>query len=172
MGFRRAEVPGHRPGGTLGQIGIGRPGPVFEHNGLRTAAPICYEGLYGNFCGEFVRHGARAFFIISNDGWWGDTPGYRHLFTISRLRAVEHRRAVARAANTGMSGFITARGDIGRTLGWQESGTLTDEVALNDRLTFYTRYGDYIARIAQYVALLCVLYYVAYRVRKRNYLVD
>ncbi len=159
-------------GGTLGQIGIGRPGPVFEHNGLRTAAPICYEGLYGNFCGEFVRHGARAFFIISNDGWWGDTPGYRHLFTISRLRAVEHRRAVARAANTGMSGFITARGDIGRTLGWQERGTLTDEVALNDRLTFYTRYGDYIARIAQYVALLCVLYYVAYRVRKRNYLVD
>ena len=159
-------------GGTLGQIGIGRPGPVFEHNGLRTAAPICYEGLYGDFCGEFVRHGARAFFIISNDGWWGDTPGYRHLFTISRLRAVEHRRAVARAANTGMSGFITARGDIGRTLGWQERGTLTDEVALNDRLTFYTRYGDYIARIAQYVALLCVLYYVAYRVRKRNYLVD
>ena len=119
-----------------------------------------------------MRRGARALFIISNDGWWGDTPGYRHLFTISRLRAIEHRRAIARSANTGMSGFITARGDIGRTLGWEERGTLTDEVALDGRLTFYTRYGDYIARIARYVALLCVLYYVAYRVRKRNYLVD
>ncbi len=159
-------------GGTLGQIGIGTPGPVFEHEGTKTAATICYEGLYGDFCGEFVRRDARALFIISNDGWWGDTPGYRHLFTISRLRAIEHRRAIARSANTGMSGFITARGDIGRTLGWEERGTLTDEVALDGRLTFYTRYGDYIARIARYVALLCVLYYVAYRVRKRNYLVD
>lgn len=57
--------------------------------------------------------------IISNDGWWGDTPGYKHLFTISRLRAIEHRRAIARSANTGMSGFISARGDIGQTLGWE-----------------------------------------------------
>ena len=58
--------------------------------------------------------------IISNDGWWGDTPGYKHLFTISRLRAIEHRRAIARSANTGMSGFISARGDIGQTLGWEK----------------------------------------------------
>lgn len=66
--------------------------------------------------------------IISNDGWWGDTPGYKHLFTISRLRAVEHRRAIARSANTGMSGFISARGDIGQTLGWEKRGVLTAAV--------------------------------------------
>ena len=38
-------------------------------------------------------------------------------------------------------------------------------------MTFYTRYGDYVARISQYVLLLCVLYYIAYRVKKKNYLV-
>ena len=42
---------------------------------------------------------------------------------------------------------------------------------LSSQKTFYTRYGDYIARIAEYVLLLCMLYFVAYRVKRRNYLV-
>ena len=110
--------------------------------------------------------------IISNDGWWGDTPGYKHLFSISRLRAVEHRRAIARSANTGRSGFISARGDVGETLGWEERGVISARVPLNSELTFYTRYGDYPARIAEYVLLLCLLYYVAYRVKRKNHLVQ
>lgn len=158
-------------GGTLGQIGKGTHGTAFDHAATQVGPAICYEGLYGDFYGDFVRRGAAFMAIISNDGWWGDTPGYRHLFTISRLRAVEHRRAIARSANTGMSGFITADGGVGETLGWEERGILTADVPLNTRMTFYTRYGDYIARIAEYVLLLCVLYYIAYRVKRRNYLV-
>ena len=110
--------------------------------------------------------------IVSNDGWWDDTPGYTHLFSISRLRAVEHRRAIARAANTGKSGFISARGDVGQTLGWEERGVLTADVPLSSQTTFYTRYGDYVARIAEYVLLLSLLYYVAYRIKRKNYLVQ
>ena len=159
-------------GGTLGQLGVGMPGTVFSHDGVRVGTAICYEGLYGDFYGEFVRRGAEAVFIISNDGWWGDTPGYRHLFTISRLRAIEHRRAIARSANTGRSGFIDARGRIGQTLGWEERGLLEGTVALDRRITFYTQWGDYIGRIAQYVMLLCILYYTAYRVKRRNHLVS
>ncbi|MDE5637310.1 MAG: apolipoprotein N-acyltransferase, partial [Alistipes sp.] len=90
---------------------------------------------------------------------------------ISRLRAIEHRRAIARSANTGRSGFISARGDVGETLGWDERGTIASTLALDTRQTFYTRYGDYLGRIAEYVMLLCVLYYTAYRVKRRNYLV-
>lgn len=85
-------------GGTVGQLGVGEPGPAFVHNGVSVGTPICYEGLYGNFYGGFVREGARALLISSNDGWWGDTPGHKHLFSIARLRAVEHRRAIARSA--------------------------------------------------------------------------
>lgn len=158
-------------GGTLGQIGKGTHGTAFDHAATQVGPAICYEGLYGDFYGDFVRRGAAFMAIISNDGWWGDTPGYRHLFTISRLRAIEHRRAIARSANTGMSGFIAADGSVGETLGWEERGVLTADVPLNTRMTFYTRYGDCIARIAEYVLLLCVLYYVAYRVKRRNYLV-
>ena len=122
--------------------------------------------------GEFVRNGAQVIGVISNDGWWGDTPGYKHLFSLSRLRAIEHRRAVVRSANTGQSGFISPRGDVGSTLGWEERGVLTEEVTLNRATTFYTRHGDFLARIANYLLLLCVLYYVAYRVKRHNHLVN
>ena len=158
-------------GGVVGQIGMGQHGTAFEHRGVKTGPAICYEGLYGDFFGDFVRRGAQFMAIISNDGWWGDTPGYKHLFTISRLRAIEHRRAIARSANTGMSGFISARGDIGQTLGWEKRGVLTAAVPLNSQLTFYTRYGDYLGRISEYLMLLCVLYYIAYRAKKKNHLV-
>ena len=160
-------------GGTTGQLGVSDERLNFRSGrGREAGAAICYEGLYGDFYGGFARKGAEAMLIISNDGWWGDTPGYRHLFTISRLRAIEHRRAIARSANTGRSGFIDARGGIGRTLGWDERGTLTDSLAVNTRQTLYTRYGDWVARAAEYVLLLCVLYYGAYRVRRRNLLVQ
>ena len=160
-------------GGTVGQLGVSSERMTFtDARGDKTGAAICYEGLYGDFYGGFAREGAEAMLIISNDGWWGDTPGYRHLFTISRLRAIEHRRAIARSANTGRSGFINARGDVEESLGWDERGTLTASLAVNSRLTLYTRYGDWIGRAAEYVLLLCVLYYGAYRVRRRNYLVD
>ncbi len=158
-------------GGTLGQIGEGEQGAAFRHKETAIGPAICYEGLYGDFFGDHVRKGATVMAILSNDGWWGDTPGYEHLFSISRLRAIEHRRAVVRSANTGRSGFISARGDVTSTLGWEERGVLTEEVQLNSRLTLYTRYGDYVGRIALYVALLSVLYYVAYRIKRRNHLI-
>lgn len=160
-------------GGVLGQIGIGQNRTVFEAKGIKTGPAICYEGLYGDFFGGFVRQGAEVMTIISNDGWWGDTPGYRHLFSISRLRAVEHRRAIARSANTGKSGFIDCRGDeVGPSLGWEERGAITWRLPVNRRETFYTRWGDFIGRLAQYVMGLCLLYYVAYRIRRKNYLVE
>ncbi len=158
-------------GGVVGQIGKGLHGTAFEHNGVTVGPAICYEGLYGDFYGDFVRRGAQFMAIISNDGWWGDTPGYKHLFSISRLRAIEHRRAIARSANTGKSGFITPRGEVGETLGWEKRGLLSAAVPLNSETTFYTRYGDYLARIAEYVLLLSLLYFVAYRVKRRNHLV-
>lgn len=169
--FRALEFLVIDLGGIYGQIGKGTQGTAFEHAGTTMGPAICYEGLYGDFFGDFVRRGAQFMAIVSNDGWWNDTPGYKHLFTISRLRAIEHRRAIARSANTGRSGFISPRGDVGATLGWEERGVITARVPLASRTTFYTRYGDYLGRIAEYLTLLCVLYYVAYRVKRKNYLI-
>ena len=60
---------------------------------------------------------------------------------------------------------------MGETLGWEERGVISARVPLNSELTIYTRYGDYLARISEYVLLLCALYYVAYRVKRKNHLV-
>lgn len=157
-------------GGVLGQIGHGGNHQLFiSASGVKAGPAICYEGLYGDFYGEFVRQGADLMFIVSNDGWWGDTPGYKHLFSFTALRAIEHRRSVARSANTGQSGFFDCRGlVVGPTLGWDERGVITYDMPINEDITLYTRYGDYIARISLLVFMLTILYYIAYRVKRKN----
>lgn len=160
-------------GGVSGQLGWGEQHIVFEGGDTKIGPAICYEGLYGDHYAGFVREGAEAMAVISNDGWWGDTPGHRRLFDFCRLRAIETRRSVARSANTGISGFISPRGDVvGERLEWDERGVITEEVELRDDVTFYVMSGDLVARIATYIAALAVLYFVAYRVKRKNYLVD
>ena len=157
-------------GGMVGQLGIGTEQKPFEHNGKKVAPAICYEGLYGNHMAEFARNGAEALFVISNDGWWGNTPGHKYLFKFCRLRAIETRRDVARSANTGVSGFITMQGEDGERLEWDKRGVLTADIRLNKEQTFYTKYGDYIARLSLYIAVLCLLYLVATWAKKKFYL--
>ena len=160
-------------GGVSGQLGWGREFKIFENDGVYMAPAICYEGLYGEFMTGFTREGAEVIGVISNDGWWGNTPGHKRLFDYCRLRAIENRRAIARSANTGISGFISPIGTtIGPRLTWDKEGVLTATLELRSDKTIYVRYGDWIARIATYVAVLSLLYYVAYRTRKRNHLVD
>jgi apolipoprotein N-acyltransferase len=157
-------------GGEVGQLGYGTEQKPFEHNGKKVAPAICYEGLYGNHMAEFVRNGAEALFVVSNDGWWGNTPGHKYLFKFCRLRAIETRRDVARSANTGVSGFITMQGEDVNRLEWDKRGVLTADIRLNEEQTFYTKYGDYIARLSLYIAALCLLYFVAYTAKKKFYL--
>lgn len=160
-------------GGVSGQLGWGREYTLFTNDGVKIGPSICYEGLYGEYFAGFAREGAEVMALVSNDGWWGNTPGHKRLFDFSRLRAIETRRAIARSANTGISGFISPTGEvIGERLLWDQEGVLTAELELREEKTLYTLYGDWIARIATYIAVLSLLYYVAYRTRKRNHLVD
>lgn len=160
-------------GGISGQLGWGEGAKIFENGELRLGPAICYEALYGEYFTGFVRKGAECMAVISNDGWWGNTPGHRRLFDFCRLRAIETRRAIARSANTGISGFISPRGEsVGERLAWDERGILCQSVELRHDITTYVKYGDWVARISIYVALLSILNYAAYRIRRRNHLVD
>lgn len=160
-------------GGVSGQLGWGERHMVFESGDAKIGPAICYEGLYGNHFAGFVREGAEAMAVVSNDGWWGNTPGHKRLFDYCRLRAIETRRSIARSANTGISGFISPRGeDVGERLEWDERGVLTEDVELRDDITFYVMYGDWVARIATYIAALALMYFISYRIKRRNNLVD
>ena len=157
-------------GGLVGQCGIGEKQLPFEHNGKKVAPAICYEGLYGNHMAEFVRNGADVIFVLSNDGWWGNTQGHKYLFKYCRLRAIETRRDIARSANTGVSGFITMQGEDLERLEWEQRGVLTANLRLNSEKTFYVKYGDYIGRLSLYIVALCLLYLVATWAKKKFYL--
>jgi apolipoprotein N-acyltransferase len=107
---------------------------------------------------------------MSNDGWWGNTPGHKCLFDYCRLRAVECRRAIARSANTGVSGFITSRGDVIERMGWDERGVLTADVEVRDDETLYVQYGDWVGRLSLLIAVLGAMYLAAYMVKRKNHL--
>lgn len=126
------------------------------------AAPIiCYETVYGEFVTDYIKKGANFLAVLTNDAWWGDTQGYKQLLSYTRLRAIETRRSVARSANTGISAFINGRGDILKALPYRDFNTLRCTIALNEEVTFYVRMGDYIARIAGFLAFFIFLYAIA-----------
>ena len=119
---------------------------------------ICYESIYGEFVTGYVQHGASLLFIITNDGWWGNSPGHRQHFQYARLRAVETRRSIARSANTGISGFINQRGDIVQQTPYWEEAAISETLNANDKLTFYVIYGDYLGRGAVFLGSILFLY--------------
>lgn len=140
----------------------------FPKQEIKAAPLICYESIYGEFTGKFILEGnANIFFIMTNDSWWEESDGHRQLLAYAKLRAIEHRRPIARAANTGISAFINAKGGISKQLAYGEKGFLTESVTLNKDLTFYTRYGDYIARVALLLWGIILGYSLAEMVLKR-----
>ncbi len=101
--------------------------------------------------------------IITNDGWWGDTPGYSQHLRYASLRAIETRRSIARSANTGISALIDQRGVIQDSLGWWQRGYVKGNLNLNSKITTFVRYGDYIGRAAYasmllFIGLFCLFF--------------
>jgi len=118
---------------------------------------ICYESIYGEYCTDYVRKGAQALTVITNDAWWGNTPGYKQHCSYSSLRAIETRRSIARCANTGISCFIDQKGRIHDKSDWWERETLRGSINLNDSYTFFVVHGDIIGRVSVFCFILLFL---------------
>lgn len=146
-------------GGTSGTLGISEKPVVFKHNKAKVAPSVCYESIYGEHMAGFATAGANVIFVITNDGWWGDTPGYQQHFNYARLTAISLRRSIAQSANTGISGFIDQRGDVVAHTGWWERTALRQKINLNNEETFYARHGDLLFRLS---SLLSIAFFVLY----------
>ena len=125
---------------------------------LRVGAAICYESIYGELFGKFVQNGANLMTVITNDSWWADSQGHKQHFEMARLRAVETRRYIVRAANGGFSGIIDPRGDVLQKTNYNERTAVKATVYAQEGETFYVRHGDYIARISVLLSLIGFLY--------------
>jgi apolipoprotein N-acyltransferase len=156
-------------GGTTGTLGTQANRAAFPHpkRPIAVGVPICYESIYGEFVTEFVRDGAQLLFVITNDGWWQNSPGHRQHMHYARLRAIETRRDVARAANTGISCFINQRGDVVDYLPYEKTGVLAGVMHAHDGLTLYARSGDVLKRISVFVVFFVVISALVQR-RLRN----
>ena len=157
-------------GGISGSLGVDVKQKAFSantHQGIiKVGAPICYESIFGEHFSQFVKDGAQLMCVITNDAWWGNTPGYKQHFEMSALRAIETRRYIVRAANTGISAFFDPLGNARQKTEYETRTSISQIVYPNNEVTFYTKHGDYLARILLAIAGGIVLFSIFYSVRK------
>ena len=134
---------------------------VFNTPVGRAGVLICWEAIFPDLACEFTRQGIDVLIVISNDSWFGRTSAHYQHFIMSVFRAVECRRPVVRASNTGISGFVEATGSVSSQLPPFTEGFLLNELRTTDAVTFYCRYGDVFA-------FSCVLFLLALTVVQRR----
>ncbi len=146
-------------GGTKWGYGIQKDRICFEHqiSSQKIAPIICYESVFGKYVTEYVKKGAEALFIITNDGWWKGTTGYKQHLAYASLRAIETRRPVARSANTGVSCLIDIRGKRTIETKWWTQAILKGSIYPEKRMTFYVKHGDYLMKVSFLITSLIIL---------------
>jgi apolipoprotein N-acyltransferase len=136
--------------------------------GFRIAPAICYESIYGEFMSRYVRNGANLICIITNDGWWKNTPGHKQHMNYARLRAIETRTWVARSANTGISCFIDPAGDVYLPQPYNKEAVIKLNVPVFDHSkTFYVKYGDILSILASIASLLLIVWIVIKKILQK-----
>jgi len=129
----------------VGDFVPGTKGKTIFWNDCRIGVQICYEIIFPDLSRAMAKNNAAFLINITNDAWFGNTSASYQHFSMSVLRAVENRRSVVRAANTGISGFIDPSGRIKEKTGLFEEATLTKKMPVYEEKTFYTRNGDIFA---------------------------
>jgi apolipoprotein N-acyltransferase len=149
-------------GGTVRSRATGAERSVFQlQNETKVAPIICYESVYGSFISGFVRNGAEFLAVMTNDAWWGTTPGHRQLLSYTKLRAIETRLPIVRSANSGISAVIDTFGEVTQQIPYLERGVMSSTITPQKQITFYVLYGDYIARLSLFISILLLLLAIA-----------
>ena len=141
----------------VGDFEAGKAGHTLPWKDQRIGVQICYEIIFPKLSRAMARNDASLLINITNDAWFGKTSGpYQH-FSMTVFRAVENRRSLARAANTGISGFIDPAGRILAATALLEEAAVTRSIPLLKKKTVYTIIGDLLARVCMGVVIVAVL---------------
>ncbi len=150
-------------GGTSGSLASSaKPGVLETKEQVNIGPVICFESVFGEYCTELVKKGAQVLVVITNDGWWKSSPGAWQHFGYSKIRAIETRRSIACSANTGISGFISQRGDVLKKSDLYLCEALNSPIRINSEITFYSGHGDYIGRICLFISGMIVVYLLSW----------
>ncbi|MFC1504902.1 apolipoprotein N-acyltransferase [Thermodesulfobacteriota bacterium] len=137
----------------VGDFSAGNKGNTLTWDQNRLGVLICYEAIFPGLARALVRNQADLLVNITNDAWFGRTSAAQQHFSMAVFRAVENRRALVRAANTGISGYIDPVGRILQTSPSFERRVMNRPVALMRLTTLYTRGGDIFALVCLIGAL-------------------
>jgi apolipoprotein N-acyltransferase len=152
----------------VAQVGEFRPGQVGDTLDWPSAdigVLICYEIIFPELAARMVANNAGILVNITNDAWFGKSSAPHQHFSMAVFRAVENRRALVRAANTGISGFIDPAGRVVKKSGLFEAATLTYPVpVVRDHLTFYNRHPHLLVLCCFLVSGICIIF----RIRERR----
>lgn len=156
-------------GGTAGGYGHDKEAVAFKvaGNPYITAPIICYESIYGEYITNYVKKGATLLTIMTNDGWWANTPGHKQHLNYARLRAIETRKWIARSANTGISAVINNNGDIVETKPWDAAAAMKYNIPAVTGETFFVRNGELIFKLAFFLMLVLLGYHFAMILKKK-----
>ena len=126
---------------------------LFKINEYLLASMICFESTIPSLSSRFVRSGAEILVYLVNDGWYEHPPEPQQHAKQAIFRAIENRRPVLRCANTGISMIIDKTGNIIKKISLNKKGVINASIVPNNRITFYTRYGDLLAQLSLIVSL-------------------
>lgn len=146
-------------GGSIEGFRMQQEREIFQGKGA-LGPIICYESIFGEFVREYIAKGAEALVIMTNDGWWDQTAGHKQHLAYAQLRAIEQRKAIARAANTGISAIILPDGTIQQQTQYEEDAVITGQLPLHDDVTFYARWGDLTGRASLFIVIILVLQFL------------
>ena len=132
--------------------------PVLLPVGSHTASTaICYEVIYPDLIRRFVRNGSELLTTVTNDAWYGrSSAAYQHWEQAS-MRAIEEGRYLARAANTGISGFVDPYGRVIARTGLFERAVVVRDIRFLKDQTIYNRIGDLVAWLSLAVVIAALL---------------
>ncbi|MCA6068942.1 apolipoprotein N-acyltransferase [Chryseobacterium sp. RG1] len=156
-------------GGTVASLGTDKERVAFSnpYNKGKIAPIICYESIYGEFVTEYVKKGANFLGIMTNDSWWGVSEGHKQLLSYAKLRAIETRREIARAANSGISAHINAKGEIVEDTFYGDKTALFAKINLYENQTFYVKAGDLLTRFSLFALGFLLFYFMIKRIQKK-----
>jgi len=137
----------------------------FNFKDLKIAPSVCFEGVFPAFTARFFAAGADLLINLTNDAWFGDSPGPRQHLKNIRLRALENRCTICRSANTGISAIINPEGRIEQFLPLNQAGIITAEVPGKHKPTFYAEH-PHLPSILAGLYLLIPLFIIITRRRK------
>jgi apolipoprotein N-acyltransferase len=141
---------------------------VFEIEGIRNGSLVCFDSIFDSLARDNTVNGAEVITVVTNDSWFKDSAGITQHLNHSVLRAIENRRTVIRAANTGISAFISPKGELLK----QTEPLVTDiiycDVTASDGKTLYVLCGNITLYLAIAFEVIMVILSIYRKVRNKN----